>query len=402
MPSDGKGNSDFAYKTLKDRIPVILTQTIDSLTRYAFKTDSDLSSDAVKECVAEVSKLKQHLQTNKVIPEVGYVKALGEFEAKVWNHYKQEFSAKGEVNWFEVPWLFSECLVYRSLASIFDSLPNYDWFREQKEKSLHDSLPYFEVPDYELSGALRALILGALFGNQFDLSILADKSTEQIEDILHKNEEYLLLDDSLAVERFLLNSKDFSMRPVIMVLDNVGAELLHDFLLADFLVEKGLCSKVVFHVKCIPWFVSDVTKHDFAYTLKQLESYHKNLALKWQHYVASGKWEVKDHWFWTCFLPHSYIGSVAPDLANELAGNTVIFKGDLNYRKLCSDSNCVYTTPFSGIVKPLHDFGVSNIVAIRTCKSDPVVGLSHEVAATVTKDMLVCGKYGVISFSVSA
>ena len=44
---------------------------------------------------------------------------------------------------------------------------------------------------------------------------------------------------------------------------SVGFELYCDLVYADWLIQSGTCSKVIFHGKKIPWFVSDVTKKDW-------------------------------------------------------------------------------------------------------------------------------------------
>ena len=43
----------------------------------------------------------------------------------------------------------------------------------------------------------------------------------------------------------------------------LGFELYCDLVYADWLIQSGTCSKVIFHGKKIPWFVSDVTKKDW-------------------------------------------------------------------------------------------------------------------------------------------
>lgn len=47
------------------------------------------------------------------------------------------------------------------------------------------------------------------------------------------------------------------------VLDNAGFELYCDLVYADWLIQSGTCSEVIFHGKKLPWFVSDVTKKDW-------------------------------------------------------------------------------------------------------------------------------------------
>jgi len=73
----------------------------------------------------------------------------------------------------------------------------------------------------------------------------------------------------------------------------------------------------------------------------------------------------------------------------------VIFKGDLNYRKLLGDINFEYNTSFAAA---LGNFQPTNILSLRTMKSDICVGLSNDIAEFFEKhkDKLITGEYGLI------
>lgn len=62
---------------------------------------------------------------------------------------------------------------------------------------------------------------------------------------------------------------------VDIVLDNAGFELFGDLCLAELLLEAKLASKIYFHVKAMPWFVSDTTLRDFTWTLEMLRGSDK-------------------------------------------------------------------------------------------------------------------------------
>ena len=106
-------------------------------------------------------------------------------------------------------------------------------------------------------------------------------------------------------------------------------------------------------VKDQAWFVSDITPQDITWTLNQLGRGVDNtdplvvLADRWSSYIQSGVWTVQADSFWT--YPHSFnmMASTDPTLYSELGeADLVIFKGDLNYRKLAGDLNWETTVTF--------------------------------------------------------
>lgn len=75
----------------------------------------------------------------------------------------------------------------------------------------------------------------------------------------------------------------------------------------------------------------------------------------------------------------------------------LIFKGDLNYRKLVGDMNWVHTEKFE---VALRGFEPAPLVTLRTIKADVVVAMKPGQAEEIMKideDWLVTGKYAVVS-----
>lgn len=127
----------------------------------------------------------------------------------------------------------------------------------------------------------------------------------------------------------------------------IGFELFADLCLADWLVHSGIASRVVFHAKAFPWFVSDTTLKDFNWTLNALEEHARSTNIgqlsfriqTWRRYLQEGIWTVTADRFWT--LPYSFwqLPTAGKPIYDELCrSDFLILKGDLNYRKAVYDA----------------------------------------------------------------
>lgn len=189
-------------------------------------------------------------------------------------------------------------------------------------------------------------------------------------------------------------------RRIDIVLDNCGLELFSDACFADWLLSVGLADKVLLHFKQMPWFVSDALVKDFHWMVNELlSSDDKNLCSlgeRWTRRIQDGSFVLTDHAFWTTSFEYAAMVSIANDLYTLLKQSyLVIFKGDLNYRKLLADRNWLYTENFS---IALGGFEPTNVCALRTLKADLVTGLPPGAAARAAgdnKDWMVTGQYAV-------
>ena len=88
------------------------------------------------------------------------------------------------------------------------------------------------------------------------------------------------------------------------------------------------------------------------------------LGRRWRGYLDDKIWSVHPDSFWT--YPHDFsaMRSADPKLYSELSESVlVIFKGDLNYRKLVGDLSWDPTESFE---KALQGFHPGPLVALRT------------------------------------
>lgn len=192
---------------------------------------------------------------------------------------------------------------------------------------------------------------------------------------------------------------------VDIVEDNSGYECFTDLLLADFLLSQNLVATVRFHVKAIPWFISDVRESDFHWTLDILSTHTDPVinafGQRLKQYVSVDRIQLRPvEYFWTGPYEFQLMQSVKPQLYADLSqAHLVIFKGDLNYRKLLADLNTPFDATFEEV---LRNFRPTNLCALRTIKADLVCELPNGVNEKLSKldpMWMETGKYGLIQFA---
>ena len=227
-----------------------------------------------------------------------------------------------------------------------------------------------------------------LWGNATDLSLLTTLTYDDIQKLQGAEarkaaEKNVLVNDLPAAFQILKTAREAKKtqeRRVDIVLDNAGFELFVDLILAGYLLSCGLATNVVLHPKSIPWFVSDVLPKDFGdlinalaapqefystpddegdakangkppvpLTPKEIEQL-KFLFDQWSAFHADGKLIIRPNRFWTTAGSFWRLPAQAPELYEDLKeSELVIFKGDLNFRKLTGD---VSATAYS-LITPL-------------------------------------------------
>jgi uncharacterized protein with ATP-grasp and redox domains len=207
-----------------------------------------------------------------------------------------------------------------------------------------------------------------LWGNKTDLSLLTNMTEDDVQKlqgskVRKESEKKILINDLSKAFKVLHRAQKENLpdRRVDIVLDNAGFELYVDLILAGYLLATGLASTIVLRPKSIPWFVSDVTPIDFMHLLNSLQSAKSFfgtasdgqpakeltdeelssldfLYKHWSELHVEGKMIIRPHPFWTEGGSFWRLPATAPSLYEDLKeSQLVIFKGDLNYRKLIAD-----------------------------------------------------------------
>ncbi|KXJ92562.1 hypothetical protein Micbo1qcDRAFT_188133 [Microdochium bolleyi] len=457
--------TSFAYISARDRWPVIITGAIDDVHRTIMASEDAEKTAEGKKILEDLVALKYELQHDR---KLSPIRDDGQSDVVLYNN---ELEALGTPSWFNIPWLFSECYLYRRMSTSFslsEHWKSYDVFARQKADTFRSSRPAV----YELASHFKDLVpkLTAkpddtgktaaeheeaqkllfkemceicLWGNATDLSLLTSLSYEDIQKLQgaearKASEKNILANDLQQAYETLKKARDAGQkeRRVDIVLDNSGFELYVDLILASYLLTSNLATHVVLHPKSIPWFVSDVLPSDFASILSALASPARfftpeddedakpsvplsnaevtDISFVFSQLVqhhAEGQLLLRPNRFWTHGGSFWRLPSADKELYEDLkASELVIFKGDLNYRKLTGDAMWDPTTPFTEAIGPLGPGSGVNVMALRTCKADVVVGLApgldEELRAreggggdSGSRKWAWSGKYAVVSYS---
>ncbi|KFA69150.1 hypothetical protein S40285_00061 [Stachybotrys chlorohalonatus IBT 40285] len=418
----------FACESVQKRWPIILTGAIDDVYRAIRALDDPEKIQEGKRIVEQIVALKYEVQHDRQltpVPDDGFPDEVAALN--------KELEQRGpNAHWHDLPWIFSECYIrINSFFRLTKHWQSYDVFARQKTNTFRSS----RAAVIELAARYREIIQAiradkavardpaaeellftemsevCLWGNATDLSLLTNMTYEDIQRLQGAQarkaaEANILCNDLPRAYQLLREQRDAGKpeRRVDIVLDNAGFELYVDLVLAGYLLATGLATHVVLHPKSIPWFVSDVLPTDFAALLaaladpraffetpseddvlqgttpaplseKELEDL-QFVSRDWAALHEEETMALRPNRYWTApgsfwRLPHE-----APDLLEDLkAAELVIFKGDLNYRKLTGDAWWDPTTPFPTAIGPLGPGSGVNVLSLRTCKADVVVGL---------------------------
>lgn len=441
--------TSFAYSTVNKRWPTIIDGMIADIQVAIDKFSSNADESVGKRLIDKLNQLNKDLADDAIVREFTESEIKLNADLSYYNESLDKLNQIRKVTWKTGRWLYLECYLYQLVniwiveASEIDSnWKAFDIFENLKTKTFKQSehgvlelCKRYEILSKQLGNAdkealnllFKEFIDISLWGNATDLSLLAgnvtleDIKSVQGAEVRKKNEEKILVNDLPQAWKQLENEGD--NKRVDIVLDNSGFELFADLILTLFLLDSKIVNEVHLHCKEIPWFVSDTMPKDFQDLLDQLndpnffEEIHstdpeaiKLVYDELSNYYKLGKLKIDHNPFWTLDFNYWEIPrfeSLYEELKNS---DLIVFKGDLNYRKLTGDLQWPTTTPFNTAIQDLGTSGLP-ILSLRTCKADVVVGLPEGVNEKLCKEYQAIsgnengrlwsssGKWAVISFN---
>jgi len=388
----GNVEGSFAYISIRDRWPKIVTKIIDQLHRNFYPLSREKGEECgkeVTELISKISEMRYRMETNKPLVNL---EGKSEWERK-WNieldKKREELGGESKLTWYDPPWLFVECYLYAKLNEFVTKtthLLNYDIFAFEKDKAFIDSEKMIVALLTELKlwendknidekTILKRLIQISLWGNKCDLSLSCGDPSQIQENLFHSLEELspsiLSNDVEKAVDHIIENCKNKEFH---VIFDNAGLEIITDLVLSEFLVDRNLVGKIVFHGKSFPWYVSDVTARDYKWVFETMEnSKIEVLQYYGKKWKSRKEFEFKFDDFWTTGHVYWDMKEDDPELFGELKkAGLVLFKGDLNYRKLVADRDWPYGVDLKFAVQSFKEIP---FLTLRTLKAETVAGL---------------------------
>lgn len=315
-------------------------------------------------------------------------------DADVWEATLKEHAGH---TWLHTDWFFSEIAAYRRLIETVRWWETgRDPFAPQKKKEMSSEALWalldkaLDLRATPIEDRLQALVHSDLWGNRIDLSFGSSMAHGNM-----GSHEDLLVDDSTAVVEHLMRQSG----DVHFIADNTGTELAVDLALTDALFDKGM-QRVIFHLKIHPTFVSDTIVPDMLTMLEAMRSEKHSKAInalgeRLQSALEEGRLRLAPGAFWNS----PYVLREMPERMYEAfkSAALVIIKGDLNYRRMVEDREWAADTSFSDVTS----YFPAPLLALRTMKSDSVVGLTSGLAEQLDGEdarWRVNGKRGVIQF----
>ncbi|KAH8355107.1 hypothetical protein KR093_005768 [Drosophila rubida] len=412
----GQYKRSYAYSTLQNELPVVLTKVIDSITKeknelvaqFAPTNFVQNSREELKIIIGLISRLKYELQTDKPFQQFNG----DEPDREQWNNFITHLPEEGRT-YYRACCMHTQSYMYRKLYSFVENsifLKEFDFFAKIKEQSLTKSQneilslsKYTRRTEHSLE-MFSELLKYNLWSNRgdigdndahiFNMKVLDDFTTL---------DQYILANNSKEIWNCLCTRRSNRHR-VDIVVDSAGFELFTDFILAEYIIEKGMAEKVCFHVKAHSGFVFNATARDFDFTLKYLSNHSDYiislLGRKFLEFCKQDKFELSPtSYFWTSPNAFHCMRSFEPELYTSLQrSKLIIFKGDLNYRKLLSD---VCWESSQDMKTCLGGFVPSNLCAVRTIKSEVICGLRAGFCDDLLKQepqWMSSGKYGLIQY----
>jgi uncharacterized protein with ATP-grasp and redox domains len=389
-PLRGSEPDSFAYYTITVRFPRIVNQILQ---------ENDLPAEEQK----ALGRLLAEIPDGTLRPLLDQDSP----DTSQWSEFLQPYAGQ---DWFQTPWFLCETYFFRRIIEairFYEKEPDerLDPYHSQKEANLRETLKALKGADQfgpadrsqGLLEALQEALIMGVWGNQTDLSMWPAGSDQGPDQLGSQDISHMLVNEAGSIAEHLIKTQQ---PRVDLILDNAGAELTRDLLLADLLVSSHLNATVHLHAKPHPTYVSDATIQDVRKTVVALMNVDQpglqEIGQRLSAAMQEGHLQIQTDYFWTSPLSGWQMHDGLYGFLSQ--SHLIISKGDANYRRLLGDRHWPFSTPFREITR----YRPAPLAALRVLKSEVACGLEPDQPASLYKqdpDWLIDGRWGVIQFA---
>ncbi|HTV23794.1 MAG TPA: damage-control phosphatase ARMT1 family protein [Polyangiaceae bacterium] len=361
----------FAQNTMAVRVPAILDEVLANNPDYA---------PGVR---TRIVALRDALRAGERLPPIDASAP----HAALW---VPELARRDGHGWQSSDWFCVENYAYRCLADAAEfwrdardpfAPTKHAEYASAAHRDALEAAVAIEGPSVPPGERLERLLLADVFANRMDLSFAASRDRG----IRSESSDLLVDDRARAIEQLRGGNG-----AVHFIIDNAGTELTLDLVLAAHLIEQ-LSAPVVLHVKVHPAFVSDAIERDVRWFVQGGDARAEAL---WGPSTAAaqsrratlaaalddGRLRIAPHPYWNG--PAS-LWELPEPLVRELSGaRLVLLKGDAHYRRAVGDALWPPEASFAAVTA----YFPAPLLALRTLKSDTIVGLPAGMAARLDRD----------------
>ncbi|MDE0609284.1 MAG: damage-control phosphatase ARMT1 family protein [Anaerolineaceae bacterium] len=369
-------SNPFAQRTIRERLPAILRET------------RELNPDYPPQIHDAIRRLHDELVADAPV-------RLIETPAPDYDDWRHAWLPFRASTWQRCQWFFAEVYTYRLLmeAARWWETGRDPFTPKKAEEYASEAHWQLLARALDVVGSLEerlaTLLELTVRGNRIDLSYAVASSHGSELDV-----DDLLVDERARyVEHLLRERGEFHI-----IADNAGSELTMDLVLAAMLLTENIASRVVLHLKQHPTFVSDAIVADALNFLDLLGQRSQDrdaqrLGAQLTTCLETGRLRLAPDPWWNS---SNFLYALPPRLQIPFAGaRLTLIKGDANYRRMVYDTIWPAETPLQAIAGHFP----CPLLAPRTLKSDPVVGLPPGLAERldgIDVDWRVNGKRAVL------
>ena len=397
IPEINWGNDGFAYMTVESRFKDNFNKSglkfnIDDIKprpkdQYSYFADKKVLDENM---LKTIFPQENETSVRKISPREDYCANYKEYMSKLLAPYKEK---KQSYLFSKAPFIFAEHYYFYSILYYMRDNTNRDPWKETK-KNQYRSLEK-RIENLANEKDLGEILKSCVNSNSTDLS--------QNQQNIDSYTENTLVIDHIEKFKAFVKGNNLLRKNVHIIVDNCGIELISDMILGLYMLEQLGINELYLHFNILPIFVSDVIKSDVEDAMELIAGDGKDenrneIVRKYRKYREEGRIIETADVFWNMPIPFKNAPeAIMHDVFNAASTGLVIFKGDLNYRRLVEDRQWKINELLEDRIKYIKN----PVLVLRSLKSNVLLGVDCETSSQKDEaypSWKTTGDFGIIQF----